>query len=67
MKVEATRIHPKEQNGDTIRITDNDWREVYLRRSQIPSLIKQLNSHRKRLESGLFNEGTEWKSQIATH
>ena len=48
MKVETTHLHPVDPAGDTIRITDLDRREVYLKRSSIIYLIKKLKVQLKR-------------------
>lgn len=48
MKVETIRLHPVDPAGDTIRITDLDKREVYLKRSSISYLIGKLKAEQKR-------------------
>lgn len=48
MKVETTFIHHVDPDGDVVRITDYDLREVYFHRSMIPELIKSLQQQRTR-------------------
>jgi len=52
MKVETIRLHPVDPSGDTIRITDGTYREVYFKRSSLPYLIKKTKRELKRHEQG---------------